>query len=278
MSHIWSSVCINICLLSLGFKIKLIDIAANAKASNSSLWACELTTHSTHTHIHSKRKEGSSFFLVAIAHSCCLARFYSCAEFNCQNKNLKKSLLAFFLYILNPQFLWPLQSLVCFGCFGWVRTCIRMQRLSCTCSTGHTYNNTPSNLLTLISRVWVGHYERLLSWFHSLFRVGVCVHECIEKRQVERTIPTHTHYVHMHTSTCTHTLSLDQISVIHVHPWGAARADRDICIPNSLHPTTTSIIPPSPCQLGPPGPGIGGTGSLLQTCTHTQAHARSRRP
>lgn len=94
----------------------------------------------------------------------------------------------------------------------------------------------------------MGHYKRLLGGFHSLFRVGVCVHHCIEKRQVG--FPTQHVYAlkpfHAHKHT------LNQIIVIHLHPWGAAKADRDICISNSPHHRRHYI--PSPCQLGPPGP------------------------
>lgn len=119
------------------------------------------------------------------------------------------------------------------------------------------------------SRVWVGHYERLLSWFHSLFSAGVHAHECIEKRQVE--LPTRHARARAFAVLRAHryTLYLKQMSVIHLYPQRAASADRDICIPN--FPSTT-VTPPPRASWDNQGQGRGGTGSLLQTCTHTHTH------
>lgn len=116
-----------------------------------------------------------------------------------------------------------------------------------------------------------------LSYSHSLFRAGVAAHERgrWSPRPLTPLLPSQQLHVHSHEHF--YTLSLNRISVIHLHPWGAAKADRDICILNSPqqhHPHT-----PFHRQLGPPGPGqrqdrnsLSDMQSHMRTHTHTQSY------
>ena len=74
-------------------------------------------------------------------------------------------------------------------------------------------------------------------------------------------------YTHRHTHTHTCKLSLNLISVIHLHPWGAAGADRDICIPNS--PATT---PPLSMPAGTTRARALAGQEVFQRHAHTYTH------
>lgn len=132
---------------------------------------------------------------------------------------------------------------VCFVSSDWKQSHIKMEILPCVC----TYNNSLAQTcwLSFQASEWA-----IMKGASAGSSEQERVHECVEKRQVDP-----------------HTLSLNQISVTHLHPWGAASPDRDICIPNSLN-ATASTSPHMPAGTTEARAEAG------QEVTHTHTHSR----
>lgn len=136
-----------------------------------------------------------------------------------------------------------LKSVSLFCVSDWEQSRIKMEILACVC----TYNNSlaQTRWLSFQASEWA-----VMKGASASSSEQERVHECVEKRQVDP-----------------HALSVNQISVTHLQPWGAASPDRDICIPNSLN-ATASTSPPH-ASWDHRGQGRGRTGSHTHTHDNT---------
>lgn len=135
-------------------------------------------------------------------------------------------------------------SLFCVS--DWEQSHIKMEILACVC----TYNNSLAQTcwLSFQASEWA-----VMKGASASSSEQERVHQCVEKRQVDP-----------------HTLSLNQISVTHLHPWGAASPDRDICIPNSLNATASTSPPHASWDHRGQGRGRTGSHTHTRTLTHTR--------
>lgn len=135
-----------------------------------------------------------------------------------------------------------LKSVSLFCVSDWEQSRIKMEILACVC----TYNNSlaQTRWLSFQASEWA-----VMKGASASSSEQERVHECVEKRQVDP-----------------HALSVNQISVTHLQPGGAASPDRDICIPNSLN-ATASTSPPH-ASWDHRGQGRGHTHTRTLTHTH----------
>lgn len=135
-----------------------------------------------------------------------------------------------------------LKSVSLFCVSDWEQSRIKMEILACVC----TYNNSlaQTRWLSFQASEWA-----VMKGASASSSEQERVHECVEKRQVDP-----------------HALSVNQISVTHLQPGGAASPDRDICMPNSLN-ATASTSPPH-ASWDHRGQGRGHTHTRTLTHTH----------